>query len=652
MKMKIYKIALCALMMLIVNIFNPANAQFLVDDSNFAPEAERQVEAEKSRVNELPTYVVRNIKAYALTDIKGAIKITWETRPDSDFTFIVGRCKIIPGTPEVALKATSVKIIPPGATNEFIDSNLPPGEYYYVILAKEKVLDRDVELYPDVNFTTNPVIIENKIAEPQVIRQSQQVTLIHAMAVNKTQVLLTWKGIDKPGYIYTVHRARTPINSVEQLNTAEKIAVITDSAESYVDRTIKSSGSYYFAVTIRDGSESENLSLVPEQNYTTSPLVISFRQESAVRDLRVDLMFDSSVKLSWDTAADSENDGVIYRFDQIISTPEQLAMATPVGTAPVSQKFYIDKNPGPGNHYYAVLIKQGDGTITTVFKQNDNYSITPVYIGKPLRVIAVKAEKRDTAVTINWNYSGVSGDKNFKIIRCSSLPEKIEDLADGYLLEIVDVTTVKYLDQNPPSGEYYYAVIPRTIPEGEAIKLFRGVNVTEYPVQIIGSEPEKVIPKKKAPENVEPLIVQENLVHENPVVVPPVDTDKNKIQIEPEKENKKPVIKKPEKKVKKSVKKIEPPVEEIEPGTNDVNAILKRTYFNGNYTEAVKELKSLVKTSDNRYDVAKAKYFIGRSYIELRDYDKAISYLIDKDVQQLFPKESVFWAEFAISKKN
>jgi len=80
----------------------------------------------------------------------------------------------------------------------------------------------------------------------------------------------------------------------------------------------------------------------------------------------------------------------------------------------------------------------------------------------------------------------------------------------------------------------------------------------------------------------------------------------------------------------------------------NLNIILKKSFFKGRYDKAVKELQNVIKSSDNKTEVARAKLFLGRSYIELRKYKNAIELLVLKDVKKYFPDESQFWLEYAI----
>jgi hypothetical protein len=58
-------------------------------------------------------------------------------------------------------------------------------------------------------------------------------------------------------------------------------------------------------------------------------------------------------------------------------------------------------------------------------------------------------------------------------------------------------------------------------------------------------------------------------------------------------------------------------------------------------------LEQVVRTTDNEKERARALLFIGRSYIELRQYRQAISYLVKKDVTTFYPVEASFWGEYA-----
>ena len=100
--------------------------------------------------------------------------------------------------------------------------------------------------------------------------------------------------------------------------------------------------------------------------------------------------------------------------------------------------------------------------------------------------------------------------------------------------------------------------------------------------------------------------------------------------------------------IKEEIKKKAIKIDIAEP--DDIDRILRRTFFRGKYRNAIKELHNLIKHTDNEMVTAKAKLFIGRSNIELGEYRKALDYLFVSEVKKYFPKQATFWQEFALTR--
>ncbi|HON79594.1 MAG TPA: hypothetical protein PK544_13960, partial [Spirochaetota bacterium] len=211
----------------VIGIFNSRSirSQFLdIDDGS--GEGGKTVVEEPVKTRSLPPYIVTNVQARPLENVRGAVKITWDKNPESNDSFIVGRALEVPYDAEKALNATSIKLVAPGEEQSAIDSNLPPGQYYYVVLSRSKVMDKAVELHPNVNYTTVPVVIEQESRRREVENLPDKVTLIHAMIVNRTRVLLTWRGIQSPDITYTVYRDTSPLNTPERIQRASRIGTV------------------------------------------------------------------------------------------------------------------------------------------------------------------------------------------------------------------------------------------------------------------------------------------------------------------------------------------------------------------------------------------------------------------------------------------
>ncbi len=356
------------------------HAAYLFEDE--IPEPRKEIkEPEKARpAGEFPPYIVTNIKAQPVPNIKGAIRITWKRDPSSSDDFIVGRSAVRSDTRDSALAAQSIHIVSPGSPSTVIDSNLPPGEYFYVVLSKEKVMSKDVEIYPDVNYTTRPVVIEKDVAAKPVQTVPPQVTLLHGQTVNNTQVLLTWQGIEGRGISYVVYRGQKALSTPNRIRGAERIAVITDKQESYTDASLKNSGVYFYAVTTRDAEGNEDLKLIPDQSFMADGVTVEFISQITVTNLKAEALEDSGVRLRWQGIKLPASEYLIFRHSKPILNTQRLALATPVGKQRMSESSFIDEEPGPGSHYYAVLVRLEDLTIDNTIKEGENVTISPVII--------------------------------------------------------------------------------------------------------------------------------------------------------------------------------------------------------------------------------------------------------------------------------
>jgi len=602
---KIKRTATTILIFLACVIILPlSHAQFLLDNGDEPVVKPKNEKKSKG----LPSHIARNIRASSIPNVEGAIKISWDIHPDSSNTFIVGRTTTLPNTKRIALSATSIKLIPAGAEPVAIDSNLPPGQYYYVVLAREKIQSGDIELYPDVNYTGEPVVIARKYGTKQVQTYPEQVTLIHARVINKTQVLLTWKGLNRDNIVYNIYRDAKPINTPRNIKDARKIASVQGSMESYIDRGINSTGKYYYAITTSDMTGSEDLQLIPDQSYLTTGVHVVVKSDVTVKNIETRMKDDGTVQVTWDRAEVNAQELLLYRYEEPIKDAEKLALSDSLGTVDAKYNEYLDKNPPSGQHYYAVLTKLADGSIDTTLNSGQNYTTTPVKLGEPIEITRINASQSKNGVSITWRYRGSSRSKYYKLYRTDKIPSSLMKIKDEYLVDIVNVTAGSYLDTGITPGNYYYAIIPEDFESDPDFTLVEGVNITTKPVNIEKTV-KKIEPKKKK---------------------------EFSDRVRPEEKEPDRIIPVPEK--------------EFTTISRDLDNIIHSTFDKGYYRAAIKSLQKLIDVSDNEYEVAKAKLFIGRSYIELKQYRKGLDYLVQKDVLEYFPEDGRFWRDYAIQR--
>ncbi len=593
-------ISLCV----VLSCFYYVYAQFLVDDYK---------KTEIKPKPGLPAHIARNIKAELISEVEGAVRITFSVDSDSKNDFLLGRTTQLPSSPEIALQAATVRVVLAGADPVAIDSNLPPGQYYYVVLARDKILEKDISLYPDVNYTSAPIVIKKKIPEAPQKRLPEQITLLYARVVNKTQVLLTWKGVQQPNIVYNVYRSTEPLNSPERIKNAKLVGQVQADNESFIDRTITQSGKYYYAVTVRDIEGNEDVQLIPDQSYTVSPVSVILRRDVFVTNISAEID-EGALKLRWSKPDVDVRSFVIYRHAQPIVDAQTLALAVKVATVESPKLEYVDKKPLPGTYYFAVLAILEDGSLDTTLKPDSNYTTKPVVIGAPIRLKLIEAAEKNGLVKISWAYSGSSGSQYFKLFRSTAMPSTPQDLNDAFLVDVVNVTTSEYTDSDIPAGTYYYTLVPETYDIDPEFKIIKGINCTSEPVKVTRQVTAKVSP------------------------------------VLPEKEE----IKKPEKRAPEEEKpmeelKKEKPEQKFLPTLN-VNRIIATTFYKGKYESCIEALSEFVQSAHHPEEIAKANLFIGRSYIELKQYRQALKYIMKGDVAKYYPKEVKFWREFALSK--
>ncbi len=580
---------------------------FIIDEEEEAEEEKgaRKIENGKEK---LPRYIVRNIAAEVIPDIKGAVKITWDVHKDSDDDYIVGRSISVPDTMEKVLKAISVKLIPAGAKTEAIDSNLKPGAYYYCVVARSKIMDREINLYAAQNYTISPVIIEKDIyREPELVLP-QQVSLIYTRIINNNQVRITWRGIEQRGIVYTIYRNAIPLDSPAKLAQAEKIKVITDGRESYVDSSISKSGTYYYAITTKDISGREDLNLIPEHSYTISGVYVSLEVPAPVGNISVKSV-DDGVKISWNKTSSGVLEFLIYRYSNAISDSDRLGLSAFIGRVPAEITVYYDKNPGAGNFYYAVLTKFLNGKVLNELVKGENYTLEPVVLGSQIRLLSLTARSYGMDIELTWKINGNLGNKSYKILRKEARILNPADLLNADIVAYINIFDHKYTDKNLKEGNYYYAIVPESIDNNEKLILAEGVNVSG------GS----IVPGKTAAEA--KTTAKKILPAERPA--PRVTLERSEPQIAGKRD-----------KVKESV--------------SSLNAILQKYFFKEKYIDTLIELENYIKNSTNVHDIAKARLFIGRTFIELKNYDEAMRYLALKDVNEQFPREAQFWRDFVL----
>ncbi len=619
------KLKILVLALFILPVILPVYTQFIEDDDiEINIEKKKNKENTNSGAKGLPEYMAFGIKAEKAKDVKNSAVISFSADPLYLKDFVVGRSNEMIDSKDRVLTAMTVKEVFGRDKNVVVDLDLKPGKYYYVVMAKEKLLSRNVDLFKDVNYTTIPVIIESDPRD----RFIENVTMLQCEKAGEGKIALKWKKLDITGILYTIYRSRGVIDTAEKLAASEKAGVVVDK-DTFLDAEAVFKGSYYYAVTVKEINAKENIMLKQGQNYTLTPILIEDNIKAIVSNLviKTDHL---SVVLEWIPAIPKTGltvtEYVIYRSSQEIINTAVLSSSVPAGSVKADRNTYRDTDLRPGKYFYAVLAKLSDGMIDQALKKGQNYSFVPVEIREPYSIANIKAVWNGGKVVLSWNYTGFSGDLNFRLFRSPNMITALSELDKKWIYKTVDISEKRFVDDKPFGGEYYYGLIPNEKYTDPAMIFLAGVNITSEPV----STPVIPVPDDKSG--------QSNLIDSGDKKDNKIEKDIDGFEVIDSGNRKSPDGN------KKPADESRMPIESL----SGVDQIIQKYFINGYYKTTIKQLQNITFKTDNLSDMAKAKLFIARSHIELKEFDKALDYLIQDNVKKYFPKESEFWKEYVL----
>jgi len=532
----------------------------------------------------LPPHIAIDIKAERIKFSNDSVKVTWKMNQQYTGDFIVGRSEKELLTPEDVLQAKLIGISNSTLEGILIDRDVQQGKkYYYIILAKDLLLKRQIDIMKNINYTGDPVSL---YIEPESV-QSLRVDVS-----DENTILINWKKIKGNNIKYNIYRSRSAISSGGELEVAEKIA--TTEKNEFTDKNIPEYGSYFYAVTITDKNGIEYFNPKIEQNYNSNGIYLKGKTLATPLNVGAFAGDKNSIIVKWEQSESrtgKELQGYeIYRSDEVINSLLKLKYSKLIQITDSKTTVYTDKDLGPGKYCYAVFSRYSDGTVDINFDTDSNYTKTPLMITLPFKINALNHEIADKKIIIRWNYTGNSGNETISIFKSSKIPADSSRIMNDDILGTENIKAGRFVISNPPAGIFYYGILCRN--ENEIVQITKGVNLT----------------------------------------VRPIDSGSGLIK----------------EKTGKNEKIYQPGEDDSHLSDSGLDNIIRNTYYKGNYTLALKELKKFINSTDNKYDQSKAKLFLAKSYIELHEYEKSIRLLDSDDVKNAFPDETKFWFEFAL----
>ncbi|HOP63500.1 MAG TPA: hypothetical protein PK906_09035 [Spirochaetota bacterium] len=535
---------------------------------------------------QFPEHIAYNIKTERIKFSNNSIKITWKMNSSFNGEFVVGRSEKEFNNAEDVLKSELIGVFYSGQDGLLIDRNLRQGRnYYYIVISKNHLLKRKFDILKNINCTSSPLYI---FSEPGIVKD------ISAEMQKNKSIEIEWDNPGGSGLKFNLYRSRSVINATAELEVAEKL--ITTDDDEYTDKNISEYVSYFYAVTVTDKNGIEYFNPQPDKNFTTNGIYLKGKTLATPLNVGAYLSNNDSIIVKWEKATSrtgKELSGYeIYRSEEMINSLLKLKFARLMQIVNTDTIMYNDREPGPGKFYYAVFARYSDGTVDINFEDESSYTKAPVIITHPYRITALSSEVDESRIILRWNYSGNTGTETVGIFRKKMIPLNSRKIMSDDFIGTENIKSGRFIIPYPETGSHYYGVIIKSNDILTEIK--PGINVTSGAILV-----------KK-------------------------DRESGKSEI----------IKKERPSGKGSL--------HYGITDRDLDNILKNLFYREQYHSASKELKKYIDGTDNDYNRAKARLFLARTYIELKEYRLSINILNSSDVKTNFPEEAKFWSEFAM----
>lgn len=441
-------------------------------------------------------------------------------------------------------------------------------------------------------------------------------------------ILIAWD--IKSGFMgdYIIGRSTVVPDSKERALAATTVKVISSRVRGvWIDSNLQA-GNYYYVILAGKRAEKKEFDLARDVNYTSKSVDIKKKKVLVkiknITDIRARLIGDNVIIISWNKLTEKGHTYTVYRSTSVLDSFERLDKAEKIAKLS-DEGQYIDQNiVRGGTYFYAVSFKYLNGKEDRRLKPSDTYITTGIYAKplpkktktEPYNIINIRAFRSGSGIRVAWDFSGKTGNKFMRLYRTRRQIRDMKGVNNDNVIADVDITQGKYIDKNPPDGKFYYGIVPYSSERKKKILIVSGINIIRKPVSVKGKVKKQIV-KKVEPEKKK----TEKLIE---------DFNDSLIDDEPDYEFKDDET---------------PEIPAAESG--DIEKIIKRTFFKDRFRDAIKELQAAVKGTDNKKEKALGRLFVGRSYIELGKYRKAVKILIDRNVASFYPKETAFWWEYA-----
>ncbi|EPG73128.1 hypothetical protein LEP1GSC058_3625 [Leptospira fainei serovar Hurstbridge str. BUT 6] len=397
-------------------------------------------------------------------------------------------------------------------------------------------------------------------------------------------------------------------------------------------------GTYYYAVVLSHHVRKKDLKLVPNRNFTTIPIVIEQSSSpptsnSNPEDEKKKVLSDDArvtdiavkregkyLRVSWEPyrlGVAGETIYSIYRSAEPLSSLSLMRKAEKLAEVSHPENSFLDQDLNKSQTiYYGVTVKQGLKEVIPLI-QNQSF-IRQFYV--------YDQDKRKQPNEDNITKSEYSFEE-MHVKDLNSTPVDVGIRLDWKAPENPDENTV-------------YSIYQGTKPLSGGVATFLGGNIRKLG-EVNHPETNVMVRMKPSKSTIYFGVTVRRgdkedftLSQDQSYVAIEGSANSNTVQDESPKENQ-PTISKDENKIVAS--------------DEELNKILKSTYWKNDYSEAIRQLAPFEQT-DNQDVRGKAKFFTGLSYYRNGDYRKALRYFVQKEVKSYNPDRTEFWTKHCLAK--
>lgn len=198
----------------------------------------------------------------------------------------------------------------------------------------------------------------------------------------------------------------------------------------------------------------------------------------------------SQVKLSWKDPPGFPGQLVVFRSTEEL-TAQNIGQATVIGRVQTGVQYFIDTPPDDKGYFYAVLLKDPDGTIHSVLIPFRNKTLAAVSARAPAseeqaaaRITNIKAVPAAGGDGVEVTFTASNPERDLLIFRSTSPIAVPEDLLSSTSATQLDPGTTRFVVPALPGVDYWIAVMDAGMYKLGQAPLVRGENTTPDPLQV------------------------------------------------------------------------------------------------------------------------------------------------------------------------